>query len=235
MESKSTRFLFSFFGGIAIPLSFWLAITPLSGWLDLETSHLFFEKGDFSSFPLWKWLYVYGIWPAWGMMIISFGALICSIAPKFRQWLRPSLFLILTMGVGSGLIIHGVFKDHWGRPRPRQVIEFGGNQPFRPYYEPNFSAQPEPSKSFTCGHCSLGFTFFSLALLGAYYRSRLLLWLGWILAWGLGILLSAGRIAQGGHFLTDTLASALIMWITAWCLAHLLLIRKVGKNENSHS
>jgi lipid A 4'-phosphatase len=133
------------------------------------------------------------------------------------------------------LIIHGVLKDHWGRPRPRQVIEFGGLQSFRSYYEPNIGHQPEPSKSFACGHASLGYYFFALALLGIIYRLRWLFWLGMGLAWGLGILLSLARIAQGGHFLSDTLASALIMWLVAWGLAYFLFAKQECQHERIDS
>ena len=53
------------------------------------------------------------------------------------------------MIVGAWLIIDFALKDHWGRPRPRQVKEFGGMQEFRPYYgKPNFFHQPEPQNLF---------------------------------------------------------------------------------------
>jgi membrane-associated PAP2 superfamily phosphatase len=232
MEKKPSRFLFSFIGGILIPLGVLLALAPWSTSLDLETSRFFYQENAFSTLPVWQWIYVYGLWPAWGLIFLAGCAFAASFSRSFRAWQRPALFVLLTAAIGSGLLIHGTLKDHWGRPRPRQVIEFGGSQPFRPYYQPNLTGQPEPSKSFTCGHCSMGFLFFTLAILGLYYGSRRLVWLGWTLAWGLGILLSAGRIAQGGHFLTDTLASAFIMWATAWCLFHLLL-KKEGAHERA--
>lgn len=216
--------LTSFFWSVALPIFLWVLFTPFSGWLDLKISHYFFENGSFSNYPLWDWLFWYGFWPAWGLMIAAFIGLIYSFQSPYRFLRNPCIYLILTFAIGSGLIVHATLKEHWGRPRPKQITEFGGKQTFRPYYQPNF-VQPEPSRSFTCGHCSTGFTFFSLAILGSYYNRRTLKILGWSLAWGLGILLSLARISHGAHFLSDTLATALIMWITAWCLATLLIFK----------
>jgi lipid A 4'-phosphatase len=215
--------LFSFFRGILIPIFLWIAFTPLSAWLDLKISHAFYEQGSFISHPFWNWLYIYGIWPAWVLFGFALLGLALSFSRAYHFWRRGCLFLILSYAIGSGLIIHAGLKEHWGRPRPRQVIEFGGVQPFRSYYQPNLSNQPEPSKSFACGHASSGFYFFALAFIGAIYQSRFLYWLGWGGAWGLGGLLSMVRIVQGGHFLSDVIASALIMWLTSWCLAYFML------------
>ncbi len=215
----------SFKKEILIPILMWIAFTPWSAELDLKTSHFFYEGKAFVSHPFWDWLYIYGLWPAWTLTGLALMGLILSFSKAYYFLRKPCLYLILSFAVGSGLIIHATLKDHWGRPRPRQVIEFGGKQNFRPYYQPNIGNQPEPSKSFACGHASLGFYFFSLALLGKIYQMRRMYWFGIGLAWGLGILLSIARIAQGGHFLSDTIASALIMWVTAWGFAYFLLLK----------
>lgn len=236
MDAKqSFLFPFSISKGVFLPILLWIVFTPWSAELDLKTSHIFYHNGAFVSHPFWNWIYIYALWPAWILTFIALIGFILSFKKTYRAWRTPCLYLLLTFSIGAGLIIHAVLKDHWGRPRPRQVIEFGGVQPFRPYYEPNFGNQPEPSKSFACGHASLGYYFFALAFLGAIYRSRLLYWLGLSLAWGLGILLSIARIAQGGHFLSDTLASALIMWLTAWGLAYWLFAKEESKNERSNA
>lgn len=232
-EAQRPKYLFSFFYGIGIPVLLFILFTPFSGWLDLKVSRAFFENGKFPSNPFWDWFFVYGIWPAWLMNGAAAAGFILSFFKKFMNWRYPCLYLILTFAIGSGLIVHAGFKDNWGRPRPRQITEFGGKQEFRPYFSPNFSNRTELMKSFSCGHCSLGFTFFSLALLGTYYQSRFFAWLGWILAWGLGILLSLSRIAQGGHFLSDTLGTALIMWMIAWGLAYLFIVNKGWDHERA--
>ena len=51
------------------------------------------------------------------------------------------------MAIGVGLFTHILLKDHWGRPRPKQVTQFGGTQEFHPFYKPNFFDQPQPSRA----------------------------------------------------------------------------------------
>lgn len=228
-------FPFSVSKGIFLPILLWLIFTPWSTELDLKASHFFYHEGAFVSHSFWNWLYIYGIWPAWIMTLIALIGFALSFKKVYQAWRIPCLYILLTFGIGAGLIIHATLKDHWGRPRPKQVTEFGGLQPFRPYYEPNIRNQPEPSKSFACGHASMGYCFFALIFLGAIYRLYWLYWLGLILAWGLGLLLSIARIAQGGHFLSDTLASALIMWLTAWGLAYWLFAKKECINEKPNT
>lgn len=205
-----------------VPLVLMGLITPLTPWLDLTFARYFFQNG-FQSNALFDVLYGEGILPAW----ITVGGALAILTGSFwivswKAYRRAALVLTLSLAIGSGLIAHVIFKDHWGRPRPKQVIEFGGSQPFRPYYKPNLFHQPEPSKSFPCGHCTMGFYFFALALVGLREHSKRIYLAGMILAWGLGLLLGLARMAQGGHFLSDVLGAALIMWYTPLVLTTLL-------------
>ena len=205
-------------GAWLIPLLAMAIFTPFSPAIDLAVSKYFYDpvKG-FSDSKFYSFMYTYGLIPAQlTFMTAAVLLFLSSFFSRWKKWQPASLVLVLTLAIGAGLIAHVMLKDHWGRPRPRQVVEFGGNQQFRPYYSPNFSDQPEPSKSFSCGHCTMGFYFFSLALVARRIGSRSLYIAGIILAIVLGGALSLTRIAQGGHFLSDTLASALIMWLTAY-------------------
>lgn len=198
-----------------------LLITPFSPWLDLEISWFFYTHSNdpvehFMSHPILNFLFEFG--PLAANLTALFAAIVLILSYIFkniRKWRNPCLVLVLTYAMGAGLLINGGFKEYWGRPRPKQIEEFGGTQAFRPYYKPNFFHQPQPSKSFTCGHCAMGFYFFALALVGRRLKNNKLETFGLILAFSLGILLSAARIMQGGHFLSDTLFSALIMWYAA--------------------
>jgi lipid A 4'-phosphatase len=208
--------------GVLVPLLCLLIYAPFSSSLDLSVSHAFFKDGQFSNAAFWQFIYSYGPVPAWILIGLSLIGLISSFTKRFRFFRAPSFYLIFTLAIGSGIIVHAILKDHWGRPRPRQAIEFGGSQTFKPFYQPCFSAT-EPSRSFSCGHCTMGFYFFSLTLLAFFYRRWLLFWISFLLTWGLGISLSLARIAQGGHFFSDVLVSFLIMWLTAWIGAFFLL------------
>jgi len=212
-----------------IPILLVIMITPFTPFLDLKISHYFYTSstetvhGHFTSNAFLKFLYNYGPMPA---LIVGLGSaffyLLSFLISSWKKWRTCALYLLLSYALGAGVIVHAALKDNWGRPRPVQTTEFGGIQPFRPYYSPNFTHQPEPSKSFACGHCSTGFYFFALYFLGKRLKSPLVCWGGLAFALCLGISLSVMRIALGGHFFSDTLMSALIMWLTALTLDWLL-------------
>ncbi|WP_068470094.1 phosphatase PAP2 family protein [Candidatus Protochlamydia phocaeensis] len=211
---------------IGFPLLILALLTPWSEQLDLKMSGWFYQNGHFSSHIFFEWVYYYGLIPGWIVVgLACLGWILSFLFHSFRQWRRIFAYLILVLAIGSGLIVHVLLKDHWGRPRPKQTTEFGGQQSFRAYYHPNFFQQPEPSKSFPCGHCSMGFYFFTFILLGRHYRRRFLYLLGLALTGGLGGVLSLSRLAQGGHFFSDIVVSAIIMWLAAFGLYHFMFRR----------
>lgn len=199
------------------PLIAFLLITPFTADLDLAASHLFYEKG-FSTNPIFLFIYNYGMLPAWIVALGSLGGGIAAfLLAKPKKWIFLAAFFVATMVIGPGIITHALFKEHWGRARPRQVVEFGGERPFRPYYKPNLSLKvSEGSKSFPSGHATMGFYFFSLVFAARRFKQKRLETIAWVLAFSLGGMLSLARIAQGGHFFSDTLMAALIMWEVAY-------------------
>lgn len=218
---------------VGLPLVLLLLFTPWSSTIDQLFAQWFFQHGQFSNHPFWLAIYSYAILPAWILAVgAALGYLFSFFYAALRPWRLAALFLVLALSIGSGLVIH-TSKEYWGRPRPKQVQIFGGQQPFRPYYQPNFFQQPEPSKSFPSGHASMGFYFFSLILLGRHYRNRLLYAVGFILSFLLGGLLSLARIAQGGHFLSDVLISALVMWFISIGLYYWLIEKE--HHERTHT
>lgn len=199
-----------------LPIVFMVAITPFTSVLDLAITRAIYQNTRFASNDFFDFMYTYGVLPAQVTALVAGVIFILSYCSAYwKKWRPGAKVLLLTIAIGAGFITHTLLKDHWGRPRPKQVEEFGGHQPFRPFYEPNFFHQPEPSKSFPCGHCTMGFYFFALALVARRMNYRALEVIGIALAIVLGVALSITRIAQGGHFFSDTLMSALIMWMTA--------------------
>lgn len=201
-----------------LPIFVVALITPFTPWLDLSLSHHFYQgHGKFTENSFTYFWYNYGVLLAQILGLLSALIYLLSfVIKKLRPLRRPALVLILTMAIGAGFIVHTILKDHWGRPRPKQVIEFGGTQEYRPLWKPNFFLQPEPSKSFPCGHCTMGFYFFALIIVGKRLQKDYLIWLGILLSAVFGIALSYTRIAQGGHFFSDTLFTALVLWLTAY-------------------
>jgi lipid A 4'-phosphatase len=187
------------------------AVSPL----DLPIEQFFYRGGRFVDTPLVRWIYWYGFYPA--IIVADLGGLLFLVALCVRRWRplwRPGLFLFLTFLFGWGLLIHGVFKGHWGRPRPRQLEQFGGTEEYRAFYQPNWT-WPHPNfQSFPSGHGGSGFYLIALAFVGRRHRSKTLVWSGIALGTGSGALLGLVRMAQGAHFLTDILGSAWAIYLS---------------------
>lgn len=114
-------------------------------------------------------------------------------------------YLLLVVAIGPGIIVNDILKDHWGRARPAETTLFGGHKQFTPA----FVISDQHGCSFSCGHAAAAFFLIAPALL---VRKRRALWMS--LAVGYGFAISYIRIAAGGHFLSDTVVSFFIVYIT---------------------
>lgn len=191
-----------------VPLLIFVILALLSPWLDWQISNFIYTShgGAFYKNSFLLFLYDYGIWPAW---IVALLCLIPFLFPRWQRYRRPALLYLITFGLGTGLII-SLLKDFWPRPRPVQVIDWGGKSPFKPFFEPLFDGTPH--KSFPSGHAASGFVFFALFWGGILIRDKSLKILGLTLGITFGLLLSSMRILMGAHFFFDTIASAALMW-----------------------
>jgi lipid A 4'-phosphatase len=125
------------------------------------------------------------------------------------------------------LVVNAVFKEHWGRARPRDITEFGGTRTFTPAFV--ISDQCERNCSFVSGHASLPFAF---AALGFLLRRRR--WAIYAGAAAFGGLVGFGRIVQGAHFLSDVVFSGVFVFLVAYLLAHYVFrLEAVGVSENA--
>jgi lipid A 4'-phosphatase len=219
-----------------LPILAMALITPWTAKWDLAISNKFYKgvgaHEAFGSTPLFTFMFKYGTWFAFAIGGIATMIFITSyFKEKLLKWRKPTLVMMLTLFIGAGVLVNLVFKEHWGRPRPRQVIEFGGTLPFRPYYEPHlqFRMTEERMRSFPSGHSSMGFYFLCVSLVGYRLRNNTLLVTGIAFTIILGGLLGMARIMQGGHFFSDVVMSALIMWLTA-LFADWLVYHKLSKS-----
>lgn len=174
--------------------------------------------------PLWAWLHQYGTIPG---LVMTIAALIGWCAGRFVPALaslrRPCMVVALTSIIAAGLLVNAVFKQYWGRPRPDQTIEFGGQWHYRHILPPG---TPGKGASFPCGHCTMGFVF--LAMAAFHQRNKLLAYSGITVGIVSGTLLSVARVVQGAHFLSDTVWSLGFITITATVLC-MLPSRRRGK------
>ncbi len=201
-----------------LPIIILLILTPFLSKLDLIIAHQFFQPaagsgGLFQENFITHTLYKFGMMPAFlisGVAGLYF--LLSHFYLSLKKWRAPSICIILNLLLGPGLIINILFKGFWGRPRPIQLALFGGGQDFRPFYLPNFSEQASYFKSFPSGHCTMGFFFFALCFIAMRLKNKPLFYIAVFITLVLGLLLTYTRIAQGGHFFSDTLWAAGLMW-----------------------
>jgi membrane-associated PAP2 superfamily phosphatase len=201
----------------AIPVLFLLLATlaiSLSN-ADLKLSALFCigSKWPVGDQQPWHFLYLLDRIPSITLGVCGLSAaLIGAIYKQRRSWLRPGLFLVILLALGPGLLVNSVFKEYWGRPRPREVAEFGGVKTFLHPWQKGIAHK---GRSFPSGHSSAAFYLTAPFFI---YRRKKPRAAAWWMTGGLtfGILMSVARITQGGHFLSDTL------W--AWGIVHLMAV-----------
>ena len=167
----------------------------------------------------WSLIYKFGTIPG---LLLTITALVfwvvCLTKSRLRYLHRMALVVVLTAVIGPGLLVNGVFKNYWGRPRPRQVEDFGGNWAYLNVSQPGV---PGKGKSFPCGHCSMGFLICSLVVFRRH--APWLAYGGGILGVSLGAFISLTRIVQGAHFPTDTIWSLGIVSLVTTALYYLIL------------
>jgi lipid A 4'-phosphatase len=191
--------------------------------LDLAVTGLFYDPQlGFHLRPLLVVRIVYSsVWWISAAVLVGLLGFLLASWTVFRQrevcmrQRRTALYLLLVMLIGPGLLVNAVFKDHWGRARPSQVMEFGGSKQFTRAAVP--ADQCEKNCSFVSGHASGGFYFLAVACV---WPRRRALWLAVGTALGLGIGLV--RIVQGGHFFSDVVFCGIIVYLTARVLHTLM-------------
>jgi len=190
--------------------------------LDLALEGRFYQPGmgwTLTDLNPWYTLYHFGILPAY---LLCGAALALLVAGFFRadaiRWRKSALFLVLLMALGPGLLVNTVFKDHWGRPRPRQMQLFGGNRQFHEVWE---RGEGKEGRSFPSGHASAAFYLMApYFVLRARNRSRARLFL--LGGAGYGIFMGIARMVQGGHFPSDVLWAGGMVYLVGLSLYYLL-------------
>lgn len=207
---------------------FMLALATLCVWprIDLVTSGWFFvpREGfvwrDFWALTALNDLAYYGA-RALGAALLAGAAFACArrgsvLSLSRRDW----VFLFLALGLGPGLVANLIFKDHWGRARPREIAQFGGTAQFTPPLA--MANQCDSNCSFVSGDGAFGFFLPSFAYVAPPRRRRRAFW-GLM---GAGGVFGAARIAMGAHFLSDVLFAAFFMLLVSALLYGVLYGRK---------
>src|SRR5450759_773117 len=80
-----------------------------------------------------------GLWVGTAVIVPVVSALVVKLLRPRRRLLlsgRAILFLMTTSALGPGLLANAVLKEHWGRPRPIEVTQFGGTEHFVAWWDP---------------------------------------------------------------------------------------------------
>ncbi len=131
---------------------------------------------------------------------------------------RAVVLMISTLALGPGLVVNVILKDNSGRPRPMYVTEFGGKEKFLPWWD--LRGNCSKNCSFVAGEPSGAFwTMAGAAVAPPHWRAA---------AYGAAIAFGAAvgvlRMSLGGHFFTDVVFGAVVVFLLIW-LVHGLLYR----------
>jgi membrane-associated PAP2 superfamily phosphatase len=128
------------------------------------------------------------------------------------------VFLVSTLALGPGLLVNVGLKDHWGRARPIDVTQFGGDQHFVAWWDPRGDCPG--NCSFVSGDVSgTVWTIAPAALVPPQWRA---------LAYGAALALGAGmaalRLVSGAHFFSDVIFAGVFTFLIVW-VVHGLIYR----------
>ena len=180
--------------------------------LDITVSGLFFgQDGSFIASEADWFIYLIRkmMMPLLALLIffIPLAAVVKQI--KYKEKIldipvRDWTYLFTCLILGTGVVVNSIFKNLWGRARPNDTIQFGGEEPFTiPWLNVNYC---DTNCSFVSGDVS--FLTLSLAVLLIFNKTT------WNTFAYIAIgLMSLLRMMEGDHFLSDTIMSFIITFV----------------------
>ncbi len=175
----------------------------VSSWFWDPVAHVFIAR----SWPPAEW--VRRSMPAYLLGVAAYVAVLWLAGEVLGQVFlgvsrRVAVYLLSSLALGPGVVVNLILKDWWGRPRPSTILQFGGPDA---YVAPMaMSDGCDHNCSFPSGHAALGFWLVSFALLAPpRWRPAAIAAAGTV-----GAAVGLVRIAEGGHFLSDVVFSAII-------------------------
>ena len=193
--------------------------------IDIYVASHFFKDGFYLGDSLFVTFFYKSVRPV--LIILMLGTIGCWIFNRVKKRTVLGIsnvkmaYIFLVFVVGSGIIVNLLFKEEFGRARPRDIVEFNGDKQFSPAFI--ISDQCERNCSFSSGHGSAAFFTMAFALLFRQ-RKKLL-----ALTFTYGCAVSAARIMAGGHFFSDNVASFFVMALTI-DIFYYYLIKEKDKN-----
>ncbi len=191
--------------------------------LDLAISAAFYDP-VLKRFPLDKAAWVQGLrhgaeWVT--ILIVAFILLVLAlklVAPQRKLLIpgRAAIFFLAALVLGPGLLVNGILKSEWPRPRPNEVTQLGGVERFVAWWDPRSTCQY--NCSFVSGETSSAFLMLVPASLvpppwsGLAYAGAILY----------GLAVGGLRIVMGAHFFTDVIFAGVFTFLLVWLLHGLI-------------
>jgi len=140
-------------------------------------------------------------------------ALVIKLVVPWRKMMMPGravVFLIATIILAPGIMANVVLKEHWGRSRPIDVTQFGGNEHFVPWWDRRGDCPA--NCSFVSGDVAGAFwTFAPAALAPPQWRA-----LSYVAAFALGTGMAVLRVMTGAHFPSDVVFAGVFTYLIIW-------------------
>lgn len=195
-------------GVVATSLVFW----AIPG-LDILVARWFYSPSDgffLSSDPRLRLLRASSSWALAGVVSIALFRLAREAFKGALVWsrVRTPIWLLSALALGPGLLVNGLLKANWGRPRPIMIDAFGGDAAHQKVWV--VSDWCDRNCSFVSGEASSAAWLVAAALVTPKAIRPAAIATAVVYAGAL----SLNRIAFGGHFLSDI--------VLAWLLCGLV-------------
>lgn len=148
-----------------------------------------------------------------------------------KPYRHVAILVLSVLIISPGLIVNVGFKEHFGRPRPYETLQFKGSAEFKPLLEYNAEGAGK-YYSFPSGHSSVPFAFiaFWFALRKRHPKiARATL----VTTLTFAAMVGMARIVAGGHYLSDVLWSGFFAYFVAEGLNYFLKSDQLLAKESS--
>ncbi|MCI5227143.1 MAG: phosphatase PAP2 family protein [Candidatus Electrothrix sp. AX2] len=146
-------------------------------------------------------------------------------------WRKRAIFILLLLALGPGLVVNVLLKGELGRPRPRQIVEFGGEYQFTQCWQPGEGGS---NSSFPSGHATIAFFLMAPWFILRDEKEQKKRYAEIFLLTGIlfGTLVGIARILQGGHFVSDILWAGGLLYLLGSILGLALGMHKSTSTSN---
>ncbi|XSG82042.1 MAG: phosphatase PAP2 family protein [Methyloligella sp. ZOD6] len=229
-DAKSDVLITAFLAAIfAASMFFWFFPE-----VDLVVSRWFFSPGDgfvLSGNSKLLWLRNSSTWVLTAVVLGILARILWDALNAGLTWsrVRTPIWLLSGLALGPGLIVNGLLKEHWGRPRPSEIDVFGGDAVHQMVWV--ISDWCDGNCSFVSGEASSAAWLVAAALVTPKPVRLVTTATALIYAGSL----SLSRIAFGGHFLSDVVLAWLICGLVFAILYRLIPDTHTCRYPRPHS